>query len=126
MSTPNQILDGVPLTGTTPVTCNSVTYGVNRESCPVVYEDASNKSSPGRRNQKIWVKQPYVYSGEWQLPSGSSAYPPPGATFTRTLPNEASPITFVVLRPGYEATIDVSIRAIPIEAEEVVNSITTA
>jgi hypothetical protein len=68
-----------------------------------------------------------MFEAELQLATGSTAYPPGGATFTYQPPNEASAVTFVVIPEDiYEETNEVKIRTAKLKAESVVNSITTA
>ena len=127
MSQPNEILDGTPPHGTTPLTINAVTYIVNTQSIKCTYASDENHTSTGLPNQKLWVKGRYMFEAELQLATGSTAYPPGGTTFTYTPPNESSPVTFVVIPEDiFDATNDVKIRTAKLKAEQVIIGITTA
>ena len=127
MSQPNEILDGTPPHGTTTLTINAVAYIVNTQSIKCTYTSDENRTATGLPNQKLWVKGRYMLEAELQLASGSTAYPPGGVTFTYTPPNEASPITFVVIPEDIQDTTnDVKIRTAKLKAEQAIGSITTA
>lgn len=128
MSTPSSyIKDGSPPSGTTTVTTitGAVSYIVNNESITPTWDEASNRTATGGPNQLLLVKGRYKYSGEWQLASGSTAYPTPGDTFLRTVPNEASAVTFVVAGTPFEYTNEVQIRVAKVEGWQAIGTITT-
>lgn len=127
MAIPNQILDGTPAYGTTSITINSVTYIVNKETITPNWTSTETQNADGTPNQKRWTKGRYTAEYELQLASGSTAFPPAGSTFTRTPPNETSPVTFVTTSVPYEAENSPgSIRTAKVTAESTVNAITTA
>jgi len=127
-TTPNRILDGAPPFGTTSVTMitSAVTYIVNTETITPVWGEAENRTATAGPNQSIYVKGKYTYSGEWQLGTSGTAYPIPGDTFSRTVPNEASAITFVVTETPFEYTNEVAIRVAKVTAKQAIGTITTA
>jgi len=127
MAVPSQILDGTPAYGTTSITINAVTYIVNKETITPNWTDAETFNADGTPNQKRWTKGRYTAQYELQLASGSTAFPPPGSTFTRTPPNETSSVTFVTTTVPYEADNGPgTIRVANVTAESTVNAITTA
>ena len=127
MAVPNQILDGTPAYGTTSITINAVTYIVNKETITPNWSNAETYNADGTPNQKRWTKGRYTAEYELQLASGSTAFPPPGSTFTRTPPNETSAVTFVTTTVPFEAeNAPGSIRTAKVSAESTVNAITTA
>jgi len=126
MAVPNEILDGAPPHGTSTVTINSITYIVNKETITPEWKSAENSTSTGRPNQMVLVKGRYKIVFELQLASSGTAFPPPGAQFFRTPPNESSPITFFVSEVPYEATNEVQIRVANVTALEAIATITTA
>ncbi len=68
-----------------------------------------------------------MFEAELQLASSSTAYPPGGQTFTYSPPNEASPITFVVIPEDIDdRTNDIAIRTTKLKAEQAIGAITTA
>ncbi len=125
MSNPAQILDGAPPIGTTALTINSVTYLVNTKSIKCEYASAENRKANATPNQKVWVKGRYMFEAELQLETTSTAYPQGGQTFTYTPPNESS-ITFVVIPSDVlDESNEVAIRVTKLNAEQVINAITT-
>lgn len=103
MAVPNQILDGTPAYGTSSITIDSVTYIVNKETITPNWATAEDFTASGLPNRKRWTKGRYTWQGELQLADSSTEFPTPGATFTRTPPNEASAVTFAVTTVPYEA-----------------------
>ena len=99
MSSPNRVLILSPGSGVAPVTTSeSVTYNVNTEEITPDITSDHNKDQYGNPNQAIHQKNLYQYKAEWQLASSGTLPPTFGATFTRTVENEASSVTFVVLK----------------------------
>ena len=128
MSTPNRILDGAPPFGTNSVTMagSAVTYIVNSETITPNWGEAENRNANAGPNQSIYVKGKYTYSGEWQLGTSGTAFPVPGDTFPRTVPNEASTVNFVVTETPFEYTNEVAIRVAKVTAKQAIGTITTA
>lgn len=113
--------------GTSPVTANGVTYIVNSEDITPDYTEFRARNSDGSPGQARWTREPLMYVGEWQLATSATAYPAPGITFTRTVPNVTSPVPFVIV-PGVPFHADNqpgSVRVAAITAKEVIYSITT-
>ena len=120
MSSPNRVLILSPGSGVAPVTTSeSVTYNVNTEEITPDITSDHNKDQYGNPNQAIHQKNLYQYKAEWQLASSGTLPPTFGATFTRTVENEASSVTFVVLKAIVAKTADTKIRTASIEAEQV-------
>ena len=128
MPTPSRILDGAPPFGTNSVTMvtSAVTYIVNSETITPNWGEAENRTANAGPNQALYVKGRYSYSGEWQLGTSGTAYPVPGDTFTRTVPNEGSSVTFVVTETPFEYTNEVAIRVAKVTAKQAIGTITTA
>jgi hypothetical protein len=130
MAIPSNVFDssgGTMPYGTSPVTCGGETYIVNSEDITPSYASAQAQTSVGGPGQKRWTRERFQYSGEWQLANTGTAYPEPGATFTRVVKNVTAPLTFVVV-PGpvnHSDNQPGSIRVITVTAEEVIYSITT-
>jgi len=103
MAIPNQILDGTPAYGTDTITINAVTYIVNKETITPNWASTEDFTAAGLPNRKHWTKGRYTWQGELQLASSATAFPAPGATFTRTPPNETSAVTFAVTVVPFEA-----------------------
>ena len=119
MSSPNRVLVLAPGSGVAPVTTSeSVTYNVNTEEITPEITSDHNKDQYGNPNQAIHQKGLYQYKAEWQLASSGTLPPTFGATFTRTVENEASSVTFVVLKAIVAKTSDTKIRTASIEAEQ--------
>jgi hypothetical protein len=119
MPSPNRVLVLAPGYGVAPVTTSeSVTYNVNTEEITQNNTEDHNKDQYGNPNQSIYQKDLYDYKAEWQLASSSTLPPTFGTTFTRTVENEASAITFVVLKATVAKTTETKIRTASIEAKQ--------
>jgi hypothetical protein len=118
MAVPNQLLDGTPQYGTDSITINSVTYIVNKETITPSWASTEDFTAAGLPSRKHWSKGRYKWTGELQLASGSTAFPAPGATFTRTPPNESLAVMFAVTEVPFEAdNTPGGIRVVNITAE---------
>ncbi len=128
MSVPARILDGAPPFGTNSVTTvtGAVTYIVNNETITPVWDESHNRTALAGPNQGLYVKGKYEYSGEWQLAASGTAYPVPGDTFARTVPNETSAINFIVLGTPFEYNNEVGIRVAKVNGKQAIGAITTA
>ena len=119
MPSPNRVLVLAPGYGVAPVTTSeSVTYNVNTEEITPEITSDHNKDQYGNPNQALHQKGLYAYKAEWQLASSGTLPPTLGATFTRTVENEASAVTFVVLKATIAKTTETKIRTTSIEAEQ--------
>ena len=119
MSSPNRVLVLAPGYGVAPITTSeAVTYNVNTEEITPEITSDHNKDQYGNPNQALHQKGLYQYKAEWQLASSGTLPPTFGATFTRTVENEASSVTFVVLKAIVAKTSDTKIRTASIEAEQ--------
>lgn len=128
MAIPLIIQDGTQPYGTgSPITIGATTYVVESETITQQQTTAEDFHADGTPNRKRWTKGRYNHDLTLQLATGSTAYPTPGATYTRTPPNEASAVTFVVpFTVPFAATNSAgAIRTLQFTAESVVNSITT-
>jgi len=119
MASPNRVLVLAPGYGVAPITTSeSVTYNVNTEEITPNIEEDHNKDQYGNPNQSLYQKGLYDYKGEWQLASSGTLPPTFGSTFTRTVENEASSITFVVIKAPISKTADTKIRTCSVEAKQ--------
>lgn len=127
MPIPTIIQDGTQPYGTgSPITIGAVTYVVESENITPQQTTAEDFHADGTPNRKRWTKGRYNHDLTLQLATGSTTYPVAGQTYTRTPPNESSPVTFVVpYTVPYVATNSAGdIRTCQFTAESVVNSIT--
>lgn len=125
---PTNILDGTPPYGTIgTITLNAVTYVVESEKCTPHWVTAEDRTATGTPNRKRWVKDRYDLELKLQLASSSTAYPPPGTTYSYTPKNEASALTFVVLDTPRETNNEASfIETATIQLQSAIGSITTS
>jgi len=128
MAVPSVILDGTMPYGTgSAITINSVSYIMNNEVITPDWAEAKDNAGTGSPGRRRWTKQYYTWEAELQLATSGTAFPPPGSTFQRTPPNEASPVTFYVVQTPYNSSNQPSdIRVAKITAHEAKNSVTTA
>tara|TARA_R110000868_G_scaffold232900_1_gene486614 strand:- start:679 stop:1065 length:387 start_codon:yes stop_codon:yes gene_type:complete len=128
MAVPSVILDGTMPYGTgSAITINSVSYIITDEEITPEWAEAMDNAATGYPGRARYTKQRYKWSATLQLATSGTAFPPPGSTFTRTVQNEATAITFVVLETPYSATnAPGDIRTAKVTGRQVINSITTA
>jgi hypothetical protein len=118
MAVPNQILDGTPAYGTATITIGITTYIVNKETITPSWASTEDFTAAGLPSRKHWTKGRYKWTGELQLVDSSTVFPAPGATFTRTPPNETNPVLFAVTEVPFEAdNTPGGIRVVNITAE---------
>ena len=86
------------------ITINSVAYIMTDEEITPEWNEAHDNLATGAPGRSRYTKGLYKWSATLQLAASGTAFPPPGSTFTRTVPNEASPITFFILETPYSAT----------------------
>jgi hypothetical protein len=128
MAVPTQILDGTPPHGTMgTVTINSVAYIVEDEKVTPNWSEASDRTAAGLPNRKRWTKDRYGLELKLQLASSATAYPPPGMTFQYTPKNEATALTFIVIKTPEERNNEESfIETVTITCEQAIGSVTTS
>ncbi len=128
MAVPNFILDGTPPYGTMgTISLNSVTYIVEDEKCTPNWSRAADRTGTGLPNRQRFTKDLYDIELKLQLASSSTAYPPPGTTFTYTPKNESSALTFFVVETPEERTNSEDfIETVTIKAKQAKGTVSTS
>lgn len=128
MAVPNFILDGTPPYGTMgTITLNSVAYIVEDEKCNPKWNTAEDRKATGAPSRKRWTKDRYDIELKLQLATASTAYPPPGTTFSYTPKNESAALVFVVIETPEERNNEASfIETVTIKCEQAIGAVTAS
>ncbi len=109
------------------ITLNSVAYIVEDEKVTPHWNEATDRTAAGLPNRLRETKDRYDLELKLQLATSTTAYPPPGTTFSYTPKNEASPLIFFILDTPEERNNETSfIETATIKAKQAMGTITTS